>query len=90
MAAAFDSISDNVHAQRLKDPSRDMPGHVQVVMEETVALSIEARAEGVSRRDVDVVEPSTTLPRTPCSEKAFFSPGPACHYGTGRGFAAHG
>lgn len=52
VAAAFDLASPNVRSIRVNDPSRRMPGDVQVLQQGAPALAIEARQKPVTAEDV--------------------------------------
>jgi hypothetical protein len=52
VAAAFDLASPNVRSIRVNDPSRRMPGDVQVIERGVPVLAIEARQKLVSREEV--------------------------------------
>lgn len=52
VAAAFDLVSLNVRSIRVNDPSRRMPGDVQVLKHGSPVLAIEARQKPVSAEEV--------------------------------------
>jgi hypothetical protein len=52
VAAAFDLASPNVRSVRVNDPSRRMPGDVQVLNHGAPALAIEARQKPVSAEEI--------------------------------------
>ncbi|WP_179224352.1 restriction endonuclease, SacI family [Geodermatophilus pulveris] len=51
-AACIDLVHDDVRSRRLNDPSRDVPGDVEVYLDEKVVLAVEARAKAVTESDV--------------------------------------
>lgn len=52
VAAAFDLASPNVRSVRVNDPSRRMPGDVQVIERGVPVLAIEARQKPVSAEEI--------------------------------------
>jgi hypothetical protein len=52
VAAAFDLVSSNVRSIRVNDPSRRMPGDVQVIERGVPVLAIEVRQKPVSLEEV--------------------------------------
>lgn len=47
-AACLDLVFDEVKSRRLNDPSRDFPGDVHVILEESVGMAVEVRGKAVS------------------------------------------
>ncbi|WP_423058128.1 restriction endonuclease, SacI family [Brevibacterium linens] len=47
-AACLDLVFDEVKSRRLNDPSRDFPGDVHAVLEESIGMAVEVRGKAVS------------------------------------------
>lgn len=52
-AACLDLVFQEVKSRRLNDPSRDHPGDVHVVLEETVGMAVEVRGKAVTDSDLE-------------------------------------
>lgn len=52
VAAAFDMIYPDIVTRRINDPSRDLPGDVQAMVEDRCIMSAEARAKAVPVSEV--------------------------------------
>lgn len=60
VAAGLDMVYDEVTSRRINDPSRDLPGDVQVILESEPLLTVEVRGKGVSEEELEQFVRSAT------------------------------